>query len=392
MEATNSKINLSFMDENMNPFITKRVVISNGDTILEYRNVNKIIAEIPSNSSIRVVWTSGGYDTMEQIPLNLEPNKKYDFIFHCLDRSKVVEQTTPYIIFEEKDAEAKLKWKWDAENKHLTGNIDAKEGKIVDIGVWVDINLTNRPNSATISSTTTAASLDWSICFPPNVNLTGSFGSSSSLYPGKFDYKFEQINDSLQLAGIRKANYKEHIIDTFNKEPFQSELRAINGDLIQSNYYWPQYAIKEGLYHIKPANLPDDFIPLSLPLKVELDKVSLYEYYPPNVNDIQAYQFSILAEYYHTRATVFSIIHNQENKIIEAFTSPTGDQQYSNGYFGVFTLPANKKLEVLSYVDPDGNKHNLSEDIDYIVETKNNLNFISVRIPIDSVTVCLQYN
>src|SRR5690625_1991770 len=337
MEATNSKINLSFMDENMNPFITKRVVISNGDTILEYRNVNKIIAEIPSNSSIRVVWTSGGYDTMEQIPLNLEPNKKYDFIFHCLDRSKVVEQTTPYIIFEEKDAEAKLKWKWDAENKHLTGNINAKEGKIVDIGVWVDINLTNRPNSATISSTTTAASLDWSICFPPNVNLTGSFGSSSSLYPGKFDYKSEQINDSLQLAGIRKANYKEHIIDTFDKEPFQSELRAINGDLIQSNYDWPQYAIKEGLYHIKPANLPDDFIPLSLPLKVELDKVSLYEYYPPNVNDIQAYQFSILAEYYHTRATVFSIIHNQENKIIEAFTSPTGDQQYSNRYFGVFT-------------------------------------------------------
>lgn len=55
-------------------------------------------------------------------------------------------------------------------------------------------------------------------------------------------------------------------------------------------------------------------------------------------------------------------------------------------------MPANKKLEALSYVDPEGNKHNLSEYIDYIVETQNNLNYISVRIPIDSVTVCLQYN
>lgn len=65
MKATISKINLSFIDEKMNPFVAKRVVISNGDTILEYRDVDKIIADIPSNSSIRVVWTSGGYDTME---------------------------------------------------------------------------------------------------------------------------------------------------------------------------------------------------------------------------------------------------------------------------------------------------------------------------------------
>lgn len=391
MSATNSKINLSFLDEKMNPFVTKRVVISNGDTILEYRNVNKIIAEIPSNSSMRVIWTSGGYDTMEQIPLNLKPDKEYDFIFHCLDRSKVVQQTTPYIIFEEKDAKAKLDWKWNAENKQLTGSIMASDGKIVDMGVWVDVNLTNRPNSATLSSITTAASLDWSICFPPNANLTGSFGSSGSLYPGSFDYKFEQINDSLQLAGIRKANYKEHIIDTFDKEPFQSELRTIEGELIQSNYYWPQYAIKEGHYHIKPANLPVEFIPLSLPLKVELDKVSLYEYYPPNVNDIQAHQFSILAEYYHTRATVFSIIHNQENKTIEAFSSPTGDKKYSNGYFGVFTLPTDRKLDTLSYFDPNGDVHKLYENVDYIIEIYNNLIFISVRVPIDAVTVSLRY-
>lgn len=391
METETSKINISFVDPKLNSYKAKRVVISDGKTIQEFKDVERINSEIPSSCSMRVIWTSGEYDTMEQIPLNLDSGKEYDFNFYCLDRTEVVEQTTPYILFEEKGADAKLEWEWNEKERKLTGIVNANQGKLVDVAVWVDTKLMQRPISATKSSLTTSSSLDWSVCFPPNVNLTGSFGGGS-LFPGRFEHQFVQIADSLQVAGIRKANYKSHIIDDFHKEPFQCELTSIDGKIIKSEYYWPQYAIEKGFYQLKSKKLPIDFVPLPLPIKVELDKVGIYEYYPPMILDIQSFGFDILAEYYHSRAIVHSINHNKEKKNIKVFSSAQGDTKYSNGYFGVFPLPLEHTVKRIVYTDNAGNEKVLNEFEDYISNKHDKYLFVSVRIPLDSVNIELQYS
>src|SRR5690606_1106420 len=240
-------------------------------------------------------------------------------------------------------------------------------------------------------STSTSASLDWSVCLPPNVNLTGSFGGGV-LLPGRFEHQFIQLEDSLQLTGIRKANYKGHIVDDFHAEPFQCELKSIDGRIIKSEYYWPQYAIEAGFYQLKPQKLPNEFVPLPLPIKVELNKVSIYEFYPPKTSEVQPFSFDILAEYYHTRATVHSVNHNVEKKAIKVFSSAQGDIKYSNGYFGVFPIPIEHSIKRIIYTDNAGNEKVLNELEDYIFDKQDEFLFVSVRVPLDAVNIELQYS
>ena len=380
-------LRIDFVDENNHPYEAKRVVISNGQTKLTYENVTTIQDQVPANFSLRVVWTSGEYDTMEHIPLSLQPNRDYNFKFYCLNREEVVQQTRPYILLAEEGAEPELNWNWDENNKRLTAEINKQENTIVDVAVWVDTRLTERPNSAMTAAVSNAGVDDWSVCIPPNVNITGSF----SIAEGTLDYSFTEIDNSKQLVGIRKATYNDFIIDTYDKEPFQTELRTLDGTIVDSNIYWPQYAVDPLFYHIKAKQLPDEFFRLSLPLKVEIDKVNLFELYPPKKDEVDHFTFLLAAEYYHTRATINSVNHNSEENEISAYTSASGDQLYSNGYFGTFILPADKNVNSVKYTDNAGTETDLQENEDYILEELENKIFCTVRIPINSVKVTLQY-
>jgi len=324
-----SNVQISFMDQNGNPAICKRLVISDGKTILEFNEVDIINEVVPSIASYRFVWSSGGFNTMEQIPLSLEEGKTYDFIFYCLDRNDVV-QHKPYLLFEEKDAKAKITWEWNRETKELDVIVTGVANKIKEVVVWVDIRLSDRPNFALVSAKFPIPGPNsWSICIPANVNINFPLPFASEKSPGEISLRFTQVKDELEFVGIRKALYKDFIIDTFDLTSFKSILKDIKGRVLKPNYFWPQYGVIPGYYHLTPIELPREFIELSLPLKVESGKVSLYELYPPKSTELKPFIFNILAEYYHTRAKLSSLDHNAKKKTLTAFVKIEGDKKFS---------------------------------------------------------------
>jgi len=387
MAQETAQIKIDFVDMENQSYPAKRVVISNGETIMEFHNITGLQESIPVNSSLKVVWNSAEYDTMEQIPLRLSPGQNYNFKFYCLDRAEVVQQARPYILFEEEGSNPNLEWQWDENNKRLTAQVQSVEGKMVEVVSWVDVKLSDRPNSALIASSSNATIDTWSACIPPNINIDGSFGVAD----GNLEHEFTTIEDTKQLVGIRKATYNEHIVDTFDKEPFKSILKNLNGEVIDSNLYWPQYAVDAGYYHIKADGLPSEFAEIELPLKIELDKVGIFELYPPKLSEVGSFQFLITGEYYHTRAQVTSVIHDSDQRQILAYTNANGDMLYSNGYFGAFILPMDANVNSVSYTDTNGDSHILNENEDYIIQELSEFLVCNIRIPLNSVRVSINY-
>jgi len=354
---------------------------------MEFHNITGLEESIPVNSSLKVVWNSADYDTMEQIPLSLSPGQNYNFKFYCLDRAEVVQHARPYILLEEEGSNPSLEWQWDENNKKLTAQVQSVEGKMVEVVSWVDVKLSDRPNSALIASSSNATIDTWSACIPPNINIDGSFGVAD----GNLEHEFTTIEDTKQLVGIRKATYNEHIVDTFDKEPFKSILKNLSGEVIDSNLYWPQYAVDAGYYHIKADGLPSEFAEIELPLKIELDKVGIFELYPPKLSEVGTFQFLITGEYYHTRAQVTSVIHDSDQRQILAYTNANGDTLYSNGYFGAFILPIDANVNSVSYTDTNGDSHILNENEDYIIQELGEFLVCNIRIPLNSVRVSINY-
>lgn len=387
-----SKINIDFITTEGKPYEAKRFVISNGTFYKEYSNITSIKNEIvPNNCSYRFVWHSGEYDTQDQLTLDLA-NKVYDFNFYCLDRNKTVSRVEPYVLIEEKDANAKLTYEWNESTNELTYSLDRKPGKIVDIVTWIDTKLLELPNYGLTSLGKNAEAMigkDASVCFPPNVNLTISWGSameSSDKKVNTVKLKFEKIPDNYTFVGIREATDNGYILPEpstdFDKAK-RIELLDANGKKIESKYIYPQFAVPNGLYYMTPNYISEsEFYCPTIPVKVENNKASIFEYYPIKKNDLKPNTFHLVAEYYHTITNVKA--NFSDNKIqISGKAKQTKATNYSNYYYGVIVLDAKTKLKKINNLER-GRLSILKQNNDYSIKYKDNLQIVSLRIPYSS--------
>jgi len=390
MATENCNVKINFLDENYEPTPCKRVVISNGEFRIEFNNVTLIDENVPSSASYRFVWESGGYDTMDQIPLDLNAGKNYEFNFYCLNRNHVVQHERPYVVFEEKDAETDLKWDFDEQENLLDEWISGNEGKKTEVGRWIDTDYSQNPRYAAENcEKEDDDGYSWGVCLPPNAWLNN--GASIVSTSTKVRTRFAAIENSKEFVGLRKALYNEHIIDNYKDRPLGFSLKTLEGDNVEQEFVWPQYAVSEGIYKAMPDNLPAEFISTELPIKVRVGKVSIYELYPPKKDEIESFNAYIGAEYYHTRARISSVVHNNEEKEIKVYSSPDGDKTYSIGYFINIVLPAENTVENVFSTKNDGEEIVLNEERDYLINQIENNKVITIRTPINSTKVKLSY-
>jgi hypothetical protein len=376
-----SNVKIHFVDKNGNPYPCKRLVISDGKTVLQFFNVTAIDETVPSEASYLFVWNSGEYDTMEQLGLRLNENETHSLTFTCLDITETVEQTESYLLLEEEGSEVELNTTWNENNKELTFEATYQQGKQFDFVTWIDTDL-RRPENKVLTDLDFAervgGGIDFSVCFPPNVNLTVYIDLwRTAPVTGKL--KFESVTKEKILVDIRRASYKKHIIaDT--PEKFPSELTKLDNTPISSDYFYPQYAVEEGLYHLKATDLPDEFFPITLPLKVKQGACSILEYYPPKISELSNYTFHIGAEYYHNRAEVLSVTHSDNS--IQAYVNAPGYIEYSIAYYGYFVFPSNTTIESIDIRLNDASTISLKENEDYIEETVKDFKIVTCRVSI----------
>jgi len=379
-----SVVSIDFISSNGEPYMAKRFVISDGTFFKEFENIYSIKnLKVPNKCSYRFVWHSGIYDTQDQVTISLEPSEEYSFNFYCLDRNKTKHQIEPYILFEEKGANAQLKYEWNSSKEELTYSIQGEPGKKVDVVTWIDTELFKLPNYGLTSvKTENAIGGDASVCFPPNINFTISWDFVAARNDNSAKLKFEKIPDNFTFVGIREALSNNYILpDPSNGlAKKEIELTDLKGNLIESKYIYPQFAVPEGIYILTPKYINGNFISPSIPVKVELFKASIFEYYPLSVDNLKDYSFNILAEYYHTR-TIVNEVENSKNLIsISAEPIQEFATEYSNYYYGTFVLPSDKKINSISYYN-EGVKTKLTEKNNYLISSQKGKTIVSVRIP-----------
>lgn len=389
-----SDISIDFISSNGEPYMAKRFVISDGTFCKEFKNIYSIKnLKVPNKCSYRFVWHSGLYDTQDQVTISLEPNKKYSFNFYCLDRNKTEQQIKPYLLFEEKGANAQLKYKWNSSEKELTYSLKSEPGKKVDVVTWIDTKLFELPNYGLTSvSSKNAMGGDASVCFPPNINFTISWEYNSRTIEKSATLKFERIPDNFTFVGIREALNNNFILpDPSNGlAKKEIELTDLKGKQMESKYIYPQFAVPEGIYILTPKYIKDNYISPSIPVKVEQFKASIFEYYPLNIDNLKDYSFNILAEYYHTMTKINEV--ENSNNLISVSAEPIQKfaTKYSNYYYGVFVLPNSKKINSISYFKK-GIKTILTEKNNYLLLSQKGKIIVSVRVPYNIEKLQLNY-
>ncbi len=393
VELGYAMVNIDFINNMGDPYEAKRVVISDGKGFYkEFNNVYSIEEKVPNICAYRFVWNSFGYDTQDQLILDLD-SKEYDFNFYCLDRSKTLDRIESYVLIEEKGTDAKLISKWDEAAQKMSLKLEGQPGKVVDVVTWIDTDLLTKPNYALYKMEVHSddkynqrIGQDFSICIPPNVNYTLSWvtAPTEELNP-VFDFYFQEISDEYVFVDIRESLVRDFIIsENQDLKKKQILVESLDGKRITSKYHYPQFAVEEGVYFLKPEYIDTrQYVSPKIPVKVEKNKASIFEYYPIPINELKNDVCFLTAEYYHT-ITKVSAAFSKDKVIMRSDSFNDKALEYTNYYYASIILDKSDQVKDVSCYFENGTSILLKNNYDYVILEYEDWKILTLRVPYSS--------
>lgn len=377
-EPAESRFIASFIDDVGSPY-PMDMYISDGISVQTCLNVTTLDVIVPPKATYTYEYSTGENTVMNRVNLEIPEGESREYIFHALGASGIIdERIRPYIAMEEVGANPELSWSYNSDLNQLTWNITHTEGKIVDVAIQIDGDLTSGDNYALTQCA--ANEQNWGVDF---VSTYWSFASSVSA----FDQitAFGKIEPWTVPVGFRDMTKNGLTLRPTDDIVFDSVCTCHQGTaLYPPKYLYPQYGLRAGRYLIRPTDLPVGCVELTLPLNVQPGRPELLELYPANPSIVSPYSFYLLAENYFTKTAITDIEHTPDNKIIASLLSiGNGDR------WGYFVVPDSFNIDGVIAVLADGEQKDLTLLKDYTITESDGLKFVTVRTDYLTNTVIL---
>ncbi|RKY00363.1 hypothetical protein DRP77_11585, partial [Candidatus Poribacteria bacterium] len=366
----------AFLTEDGDPYPVD-LVISDGSWRAEFKGVRSVEVEVPPIATYTYIYERSGHKVMNQVEISIQPGEIKEFKFHVVDPTKVKPRLQPYILFEEAGADAKLSWSYVGEA--LTWSLVQNPGRMVEIGVWIDLDLSEPPNYVLSRC---EVDQSWGVDLP----LSIFWNTGNKLASKRSEISFAKVDPGKGLIGIRRATYNGGIVDTAINM-FESRLRDLDGKLYEMEFVYPQYAVPPGNYILEPLSVEDGYVAPELPLSLPPGGILILSLYPLRPEDLEGFTFFVYAESSLGGYSSFSnLIHDGDERSISVDVRAG----MSFDWWGCFVLPHGCELESLE-AEGDQAVFELKELLDYTCDEIEGYNVYTVRIDPSVTGLKLRY-
>jgi hypothetical protein len=361
------------------------VIISDGTWRKEWKNVTYIETEVPIDFTL-TIWSIPNGIPNYKCEFHFSEGEERHFEFYAANLEDVEPRTTPYILFQEKGANASLTWNWDPGTLTLDWNLTCNPGKYVGVGIGIDDNISEPPNYGVPHYGEPEFVTVFPIHFPPGECVISSHHLVVATSSQSYEIVFEEIDPALGTITIGKALCKNAII------PVDFTLRDLEGTVYPQQYLIPQYAVPPGNYILVPYT--DAMIALwsivnGIPCKATPGKGLLFDIFPPEKADLMPYTSSIIAENPFAHSSFSDLAHDEETNTLSAEVSTETDYDW----WGSFVLPDSHQVKSIFAGDYPGARNASSEPIYYTVNPVEGYNIVVVRIEptIEQLSLTYEY-
>ncbi len=388
------------------------VIISDGDWRQEWEGITHIETDVPLNATywFDYDWINGNSVHSSKLRTNLiftaGESREFEVFAHDPDS---IEQVKEYVVgWQEKGANLTIENDWDEETMTLTVNVKADTGKTFELygiinrkeqfthTVWwvVRLAVAIAEWKASYCAGTTKEYYESGGLKSESTTHHGSIGGivgtgPDSLGTGEVSIrmKFERF-DAAELSGlgVYGAFYRDAQINGISTNLFSLE----DGDTIQEQYFYPQYAQPQGHYLLQFSS-PSKFANFDLPTLLSFKEIQTVSIYPPKIGEVQDFSFSVLAESPYAKSSYSNLNHDSETK-----TVTVDDSTFLNRYWwGCFVLPdtcAVKRIIAFSQIGDEAIRKELKPGLDYTDNPIEGHRFIAVRISPEVNSLSLGYS
>jgi hypothetical protein len=399
-----------FMTPEGEPYPFDRVIVSNGTWRKEFTNptnATSIETEVPTEFTVTWIYKIGMAVGTFSFTMSFSPGEVRDFNFYLLDWGNCQMRTRPYILLEEKDANATLAWAYNNLTNTLSWNLTMAQGKFVLPGVafnrYDESNWALAQSDSTSTCTTQKAGpycVWYTLCFQ-NIYIdvdTDNWPQHCLIYSVQSNvtrnmtYTYESVSEDLGMLRVQNVFFNDVSLKEIGDD---TELRSWNGTLgtpIARMFLDPQYYVPSGNYLLSILNIPAGYFVPKLPIKVLAANDPSYR----SINvmstalktvGLQPWTFLEVAKRSQFIENSFSNVTNNQTDKTLAVNVTTNTQ---NDWWGCFVLP-NTATVTAAQAYNGTVWHNLTELYDYTINPVYNYSLACVRITPETARLALNY-
>jgi hypothetical protein len=396
-------LNVTFLDsEGGASYTFDKVIISDGEDVQMFENVDNITAVVPEEFTLTTVYHVASHSNMFEIPLTLDAGETLDLEIYAVDPNTVQGRERPYLAGKEVGTTVDLTWDYSPMDTTLIYWVETSPPeRYALVATWVYA-------ATDLSSVLTSSDplyykhryrsnefehngrkIGYKLCnniidrfwyhgpiLDLEVNTTAFVKAHIKSGKDKIRIVFSKISEARKALGVRRANHKYARVIV----EYVLKLRSLNNlnKLAMQDYppdgFYPQWEVpSETHYILGIEGMPDGFVPLEYPLFVPDTVHSIVtDLYPPKLADLVPDDFFVAGENFYANSSY-------SNLVCDPGVSMSVDvaTEMAFEWWGCFVLSDDYTVDKL-YAYPDGIE--LAENTDYIINPAEGYNLVTVRI------------